>query len=133
MKYLKQKRVLILLIAYLILSYIYQLTNPKVYNSFINPLFWIGIFIYLFNFRKKIYIQIPNNRKYTEIISLISIAYIVLYFYLGFVVGFSRSPYNHTLIGYLKNVFEIFLPILSIEYTRSILICAIVCKLNFVN
>ena len=122
MKYLKQKKVLIVLVAYLILSFTLQLTNPKLYTSLINPIFWIGLFIYLLDFRKKVYVQIPKKKKYVEIISLISIAYIVLYFYLGFVVGFSKSPYNHTLMGYLKNTFEIFIPIIAIEYTRSILV-----------
>ena len=122
MKYIKQKNELIILIAYLIISFIFQLTNPKVYTSFINPIFWIIMFVYLLNYRKKVYVQIPKNKKFTEIISLISIAYIVLYFYLGFIVGFSKSPYSHTLMGYMKNIFEIFIPIIAIEYTRSILV-----------
>ncbi len=46
----------------------------------------------------------------------------ILYFYLGFIFGFSKSPYSHSLPNIVKNAFLIIIPIIGIELSRSIIL-----------
>lgn len=77
-----------------------------------------GMLIYSIIDMKRHYIRPKLNKGSTLLISIISSIHIIVYFYLGFSVGFSKNPYSHKLISIFKNcVFEI-LPIIGIEITR---------------
>ena len=67
----------------------------------------------------KDYIKVNENCVYMLIISVI---YILIFFYLGFFTGFAKSPYNHDIISILKNLTIKLLPIIGIEITRAILL-----------
>ena len=62
----------------------------------------------------KIYI----NRKYLIFITIILAVYIILYFSLGIYFGFLKSPYNHTVVGFCKNILIEIIPIVGIEMSR---------------
>ena len=53
---------------------------------------------------------------------IIASIHIVIYFYLGFILGFSKSPYNHNIKSILKNLFIQILPVISIEVVRSVIL-----------
>ena len=53
---------------------------------------------------------------------IISCIYVVLYFYIGFIVGFSKSPYSHKILTIINNIIMKITPIISIEIVRSIII-----------
>ena len=53
---------------------------------------------------------------------IITLIYIALYFYIGFLFGFTKSPYSHQIISIGKNIITQIIPIISIEMTRLIFI-----------
>ncbi len=53
---------------------------------------------------------------------LISTIHILIYFYLGIIVGYTKNPYNHEIIDIFKNIILDILPIVAIELTRGLLI-----------
>lgn len=122
MKHLKHKGILLVLIGYYFIT-IYVLTKDALsYRNIINPLFWgclLGYFLYN---RKKWYLHFSTNRKYLIRMIMISSVHVVVYFYFGFIMGFSKSPYQHDIVSILKNMLIQLLPIFSIEITRAVLI-----------
>lgn len=46
----------------------------------------------------------------------------VIYFYTGFLLGFTNSPYSHKFVSIIKNIWQLIIPIISIEYIRSVLV-----------
>ena len=122
MRYVKEKSLLFLLSFYLFASIIFQIKKIPFFANFLNPLFWLIIVIYLIIYLKKIYVRFHKKKKYFYSIIIISLSYILLYFYLGFIFGFSKSPYSHSLINIFKNIFQIVVPIVGIELSRSVIL-----------
>ncbi len=118
MKYLKNNLLEVTIIGYLIISFFLKIKEPILYINLINPLFWSIILIYLMLKRKNCYISLPLNEKYFFSIIIISIIYIILYFHLGFVFGFAKSPYNHHILKVLSNIFKKIIPIIGLEIVR---------------
>ena len=90
--------------------------------SILKVLFWGCVLIYLIIYMKKHYIRPKLNRGSLIFISLISSIHIIIYFYLGFTAGFSKSPYSHKIISILKNCIIEILPIIGIEVTRYVFV-----------
>lgn len=99
-----------------------SINNNIIYTNIINPIFWSGIIIYLLWYMKNYYIRMSSNKKYLLYIIIISCVHVMVYFYLGFVFGFSKSPYNYKIATILKNIFIYIIPIIGIEMTRGILV-----------
>ncbi len=114
------KYILIILIIYELITIYATINNNIFYTNFINPTFWAGIIIYLIWNIKKNYIRFNNNKQYYINMMIISCIYATFYFYTGFIFGFSKSPYNHSIIPILKNIIIQILPIIGIEITRSV-------------
>ena len=110
-KMLKNKKLFFILIIYT-LSHIFLSTN-SFYLNFLNPLFWLIFLIIFYHQDLKI-----ANKKEINITLIISIIFLILYFFSGFIFGFSNSPYNHTLISILENLEKIILPICGMEIIR---------------
>ncbi len=121
MNYIKNKLLLIILVCYLFIAIIFKSNNNIIYTNVINPLFWLSMLIYLIWYLKSDYIRFSGNRKYFLCVTIISCMHIILYFYLGFIFGFGKSPYSHEIFAILKNIFIQVLPIISIEILRSVL------------
>ena len=86
--------------------------------SILKMLFWGCMLIYLIIYMKKHYIRTKLNRGSLIFISLISSIHIIIYFYLGFTAGFSKSPYSHKIIPIIKNILVQIIPIIGIETLR---------------
>ncbi len=97
-----------------------EIDYSLVYN-FLNPVIWGGILIYLMIDMKRKYIKTKLTKKQIVFISLISAIHIIIYFYLGLVFGFSKSPYSHKVVDIIKNCIIEILPIIGIEIARYIL------------
>ena len=138
-KMLKNKQLLLLLIIYT-LSHIFLYTN-NFYINFLNPLFWLSFLIIFYHQDVKI-----PKKKEINITFIISLIFLLLYFASGFIFGFNKSPYNHSLINIFKNLWQVVLPILGIEIIRYkliksnqnyfefralITIIIIICEINF--
>ena len=87
-----------------------------------KQLFWLCILIILIYYMKKSYIRISKQRKYLIYITIISAIYTIIYFYMGFIFGFAKSPYSHEIFSILKNVIMQMIPTIGIEITRNVLI-----------
>lgn len=145
MKNLKNKELLLMIVIYLFIAILFYVNNATLFINIINPLFWSGIIIFYLcrikrvqirrendeykNYEKlpnkcikKVYIRGKNNKKYYICTTLISLAYICIYFSLGIILGFSKSPYNHNIINIIKNILIQVLPIIGIELTRILVI-----------
>ena len=52
---------------------------------------------------------------------IISFIYLAIYFYMGFILGFSKSPYSHSIGSIIQNVIIQIIPIIGIETSRCII------------
>ncbi len=122
MRYLKNKVLLTILTLYTLIT-MYMITKDNVlYTNIINPLFWSCIIIYLLWYTKHCYIRFFKNKKYVIYITVISCIQVITYFYLGFIFGFSKSPYNHKIQFMLYNIIIYIIPVIGSEMTRGVLI-----------
>lgn len=122
MRNVKYLYVYIGLIIYTLLSTILEVKIPKIFNLVINPLVFIGITIYLYIKTNNKHGRFVKNKEHVKKMIIISLIYIITYFFLGFVFGFLKSPYSHKIVPLLKNFWQILVPIVGIEYIRSVLV-----------
>ncbi len=112
---LKNKKLFFLLIIYT-LCHIFLYTN-NFYIYFLNPLFWLS-FLIIFYHRD---LKLPKKKEINITLN-ISIIFLILYLTSGFIFGFNKNSYNHTLIYIFKNLWKVILPIFGIEIVRYRLI-----------
>ncbi len=110
-KTLKNKKLFFLLITYT-LSHIFLYTD-NFYIYFLNPLFWLTFLIIFYHQDLKC-----RNKKEIKFTLIISITFLILYLISGFIFGFNKNPYNHTLIYTFKSLWKIILPIYGTEIIR---------------
>ena len=122
MKHLKNKALLLILTVYLLIKIPFTIKNYNLFTNIINPLSWTCIFVYVILDMKKGYFRFNINKKYCVPAVIISFINIAIYFCLGFTLGFSKSLYNHNIIAILQNFITQLLPIISIEFTRELII-----------
>ena len=89
------------------------------YTSLCNPLFWLfmAIFSYLVA-RDEPSPKMRNKYDITQSIVIIVIIYCMIYFSLGLVFGYERSPYSHEVVAILKNLWTFISVIVFQEFTR---------------
>ena len=112
----KNNKLLILITIYIVISISLIIKYNTFYTNVLNPLLSLCIIIYFRN------IRFCKNRKYYIYIVVISCIHVIIYFYLGFIFGFSKSPYNHGIIDILKNIIIQILPIISVEMIRAFIL-----------
>lgn len=121
-RYVKCKSLLIIIAVYIFITISCIIQNSSFYVNIINPLFWVIILIYMIWNMKKEYVRFYKNKIYCIYMFIISVLKIIMFFYLGFILGFVKSPYNHKIIFILKNIIIQIVPIVSIEVARTIII-----------
>ena len=122
MRYLKNKNLLIIIIAYIFIEIALSLKYYSLYINIINPIFWGLMLAYLIYEIKRNYIRFNTNRKYYKYIIIITLLHIGVYFYLGYKFGFLKSPYKYELFAILKNTFVSIFPIIGIETLRGVFV-----------
>ncbi len=97
----------LLLILYIIVNAtVIVPAGIPLYNEVINPLMWIimcGIAVFL---SRDDSIRIKDENNKTQSLVIIMIIYIILYFLLGLIFGFQRSPYSKDVLNILLNVWS---------------------------
>jgi len=93
------------------------------FNYYIKPIIWLFLLLITYLFLKKRNRTFNFNKKAIFELTLISsLIYIISYFSLGLVIGYSKSPFDRSLFGILKNLW-VFLPfIISREIIRDSII-----------
>ena len=122
MKKVRYLNIFIILTIYILISIFLERLIPRVFNLGINPLFLIFISAYLYIKTNNNHGRFIKNKEYIKKMIIISLIYVILYVYLGFIFGFVRSPYSHNILTIFKNIWQIIIPIVAIEYTRSALV-----------
>jgi len=117
------KKVLILyaiLILYIVVnSALIVPGNIPLYNELINPLMWIimcGVALFL---SKGDSLRIKDEGNKTQSLIIIMIIYIILYFLLGLVFGFQKTPYSKDILSILTNIWSFGGIIFFQEFIRS--------------
>ncbi len=114
-KNLKNKKLFFILLIYTI-SHIF-LYNNGFYINYFNPLFWL-IFLIFFYYQDKNVLR----KKYFNQTLIIVLIFFIFYYTSGFIFGFSKSLYDHSLINILENLSKVILPIFGMEIIRYKLI-----------
>ena len=122
MRYFKNKELLIIITIYTFASFFLLRYDSAFYINIVNPIFWADILIYLILDIKNSPIRFRVNKKYLIYMSIIAFVQICIYVYLGFILGFSKNPYNIEILSVLKNTIIQIFPIVSIEMARYIII-----------
>ncbi len=122
MRYLNKKVVALyaVIIAFLIgRVFIFSGSLISKYTSLCNPLFWLfmAILSYLVA-RDEPSPKMRNKYDITQSIVIIVIIYCMIYFSLGLVFGYERSPYSHEVVAILKNLWTFISVIVFQEFTR---------------
>ncbi len=120
-KNLKNKGLLLIITIYLLIKIPFTIKNNILFTNIVNPIFWICIFIYVILDMKKGYFRFNINRKYCVPAIIISFINICIYFYLGFIFGFSKSMYKHSIYAMLQNFVIQLFPIIGLEFTRELI------------
>lgn len=113
---------LIAIFAYIIFKLIMYKTLSSVFLNVINPILFILITIYLYKSTNDKVSRVTKGKDYIKKMIIIMLSYIIIYSCFGFIFGFVRSPYNHSLIIIIKNIWQMIVPIIGIEYLRNVLI-----------
>lgn len=122
MRYLNKKVVALyaVIIAFLIgRVFIFSGSLVSKYTSLCNPLFWLfmAILSYLVA-RDEPSQKMRNKYDITQSIVIIVIIYCMVYFSLGLVFGYERSPYSHEVVAIFKNLWTFISVIVFQEFTR---------------
>ena len=122
MRYLNKKVVALyaVIIAFLIgRVFIFSGSLVSKYTSLCNPLFWLfmAILSYLVA-RDEPSQKMRNKYDITQSIVIIVIIHCMIYFSLGLVFGYERSPYSHEVVAILKNLWTFISVIVFQEFTR---------------
>lgn len=115
---MKKKIIVVLfLLAYTLFYKLYLSYQGQIITYIINPIIWIILaFISHYTF-PKIKKRIDTNILVPSI-TVISLLYIIIYYSLGLVVGYTNNPYATDINGIIINLFSLLLIVCIKEYIR---------------
>ena len=122
MKYLSRKTILLysLILAFLIgRVFIFKVLPISKYTELVNPLFWLfmAILSYLLTMNET-GIRQRSKVDIIQSVVIIMIIYSMLYFSLGLVFGYEKSPYSHEILPIMKNLWSFVIYIAFQEFAR---------------
>lgn len=114
----------ILLFIYILLYKLYFIYYGEIVTYIINPLVWVIISLFChFNlsFKKG---QDRYSTNISSIIIIMSLIYIICYYGLGLIVGYTNNPFSTNISGIVVNSFSLWFVVCLKEYVRYIFIHA---------
>lgn len=113
---------ILLLIFTIILPNTIFLNFKKSYSLIIKPLIWTGLFAISFIFNNRLLgIRKKDKTGIIKNVLIITLTYIIIYYSLGLIFGFLKTPYSHSVLAILENLFSIVYVIILQEYVRFFL------------
>lgn len=91
------------------------------YNTIINPIAWFIIFLISYYISKDFSIRVRAKKDKVQTVLIIILIYLIFFSLSGLFFGYSKTPYSHSIIGILKNIWSFLLIIIFQEYTRYVL------------
>lgn len=120
---IKTYTILFLLFIYIIFYKIYFIFQGEIIIYIINPIVWVIFLVisYIF-FSSKRKLKKNRNSQITMIMICISLLYVIIYYALGIVVGYTNNPYSVSIDGIIINFFSIGLVLAIKEYIRYLFV-----------
>lgn len=115
--------IILLMFLYALFSYSdFTRQNNFIYLYIINPIFWIGLALFLKINIGKTYESRKNKKELIEYCAIGVLTYIIIYMLSGLFVTFGKNPYATTALGLLTNLWILATVIIAKEYIRYKLI-----------
>ena len=112
-----------LLIIYFILnSFVIGPLNIDYYNELIHPFMWITLCAVAVFLSQDGSLRVKGEKDKTQSLIIALIIYIIVYFLLGLIFGFERTPYSKKWFNILKNLWSFGGIIFFQEFVRQALI-----------
>lgn len=113
----------LLVIFYVLFSTFVLIPNFKqTFTYVINPISWLIIFIVGMIITKGDTFRFKGKKDKVQVVFITILIYLIIYFLSGLLLGYQKSPYAHTLTGYIKNFLAFFIVIIFREMIRSIFV-----------
>ena len=123
MRKIRYNTVHLILIVYLLFSMFFSnQLDIVLYSYYINPLVFLILASLSYIESRGIYGRFVNREENIKTVLIATLFYIIIYFLSGFIFNFSKTVYSHDLVGLLINIYQMILPIIFLEYTRSYVI-----------
>lgn len=116
-------KIYLLMVLYLLLSIFLEKILGNIVK-YITPVILIVIMLYIHFNDGDNHGRFLKNNGYIKKMIIIMLFYTIIYFNLGLVIGFTKSPYSHQILPILKNIYRVIIPIIMIEYIRSFIVCS---------
>ncbi len=107
---------------YLFLVSFYATKISKIYNLFINPIFWLLLALFTLILLNSQKIRYKAFKDKSQIILIIMLCYILAYFLSGLLFGFVKNIYSTHLYSLLKNIWSFALILIFKEFVREKLV-----------
>ena len=112
-----------LLIIYFVLNvFVITPLNLEYYNEIIHPFMWIVICSVAVFLSINTSIRVKGEKDKTQSLFIALIIYIIIYFLLGLIFGFEKTPYAKDLFNIIKNIWSFGSIIFFQEFIREALI-----------
>ena len=112
-----------LLLVYLIISST-LIVPSKVpfYNELVNPIMWIAICVVAVMLSKDSILRFKDESNKTQSLLIVMMIYIILYFLLGLLFGYQRTPYSKNILSIITNIWSFGGIIIFQEIIRSAMV-----------
>ena len=112
-----------ILIVYLFLLILFPpIFKESIYTKLIQQILWLGLAFYCYYASDKESFRNRDKTGKIQIVIIFTIIYLMVYFVLGLLFGYKRSPYAHTFSAILTNIW-VFIPVIFFqEYIRAVLV-----------
>jgi signal peptidase len=111
--------ILFLLFIYTLFYQTYLIFKGEILIYIVNPLIWIVIAVVgHFSFRNRQRREFNLKDTILSITTILSLVYVIIYYSLGVIVGYTNNPYSTTISGIIINLFSIWLVTCLKEYIR---------------
>ena len=111
------------LIVYFVLNlFVITPLGLDYYNEIINPLIWILLCALAVFLSRDSSLRVKGEKDKTQSLLIALIIYIIVYFLLGLLFGFEKTPYAKDLFSILKNLWSFGGLIFFQEYIREALV-----------
>ena len=119
---MKNLNIYIIMIIYFVFTFFLEKILGNVIG-YITPMILLIISLYIHFTEGDNHGRFPKNKEYIKKMIIIMLLYVIIYFFLGLLFGFTKSPYSHKIITLLSNIWRIIVPVIALEYIRSITVC----------
>lgn len=96
-----------LLILYIVVNSLFIVpAKLPLYNELINPMIWIVLCGVALLLSKDSTLRVKDENNKTQSLFIVMIIYIIIYFLLGLLFGFQKTPYSKDVFSILTNIWS---------------------------